>query len=134
MKNYKGKFLLVPASSDVSPFGVVDNADGSLFDSCETFNAYVHKTLNCDLYETVTIQLHSGDRYIMLVDEIGLLKDKPINLVAWYLYSRFNPQAPIVGDALICKLCYEDFGEGFPEHDFCCLDDIDITRFRIMLR
>ena len=131
MKNFKGKFLFIPAGERHS---IIDNSDESHF-SAGNFNSYVHKVLNCDIYEAVTIQLPNGSRYQMLVDESGLLKENiKINRLGWYLYSRFNPLAPIVGNVLICKLCYEDFGEGFPEHDFCCLDDNDIKRFEFLFR
>ena len=63
---------------------------------------------------------------VMLVDESGLLKCKPVNLRAWHIYSGMNFDAPIVGDVLFCGECYEDFGEGFPEHDFCALSETQI--------
>ena len=129
MENYKGKFIIIPAFVGFKNWDIVDNSDYSLF-SDSSFNDYVHRVIDCDLYEAVNIVLPSGDKYVMLVDESGLLKNKPINNIAWYLYSRFHPQAPVVGDVLICKLCYADFGEGFPEHDFCCLDDLDISRLK----
>ena len=131
MKNYKGKFLFIPAEGRHS---IIDNSDESHF-LAGNFNDFVHQVLNCDFYEAVTIQLPNGSRYQMLVDECGLLKDNfKVNRFAWFLYSRFNLQAPIAGNALICKLCYEDFGEGFPEHDFCCLDDNDIKFFESTYR
>lgn len=51
------------------------------------------------LIEIVRIPL--GPEFIMIVDEEGLLKDKPINLIACSQYP--NGVTPIVGDAIIIR-------------------------------
>jgi hypothetical protein len=59
---------------------------------------------------------------VMVVDEEGLLKRRPYNVVASYLYGEALHGQPIVGDVLI-------IGEGMgPEGaDFCDLPDPDST-------
>lgn len=55
-----------------------------------------------DLIGTDIIQIvRTNDRRIMLIDEEGKLKDKPINVDASRLYEHGHID-PIVGDVLVC--------------------------------
>lgn len=49
---------------------------------------------------------------VMLVDEEGLLKGLPVNLVGCYFYDSIKHGNPIVGDILFCLDAGEDL-EGF---------------------
>ena len=40
-------------------------------------------------------------KYFMLVNEEGLIKELPINVLASYLYGTFSHGAPIVGNVII---------------------------------
>lgn len=51
---------------------------------------------------------------VMLVDEEGLLKSLPINLVGCYFYDSFKHGNPIVGDILLCLRVGCDL-EGFSQ-------------------
>lgn len=123
IENYKGKFLLL---SSGGLFSTIDNSDYYFFEP-DRFNNYVRGVLDCDLYERVVCRSLAKYKISMLVDESGLLKGKPVNVEAWRLYSGLNPMAPIVGDVLFCSECYQDFGEGFLEADFCFLNDDQIS-------
>ena len=123
IENYKGKFLLLSSGGLIS---TIDNSDYYFFKP-DRFNNYVHGVLDCDIYERVLCRSLAKHNISMLVDESGILKGKPINIEAWRLYSNLNSIAPIVGDVLFCSECYQDFGEGFPEADFCFLNDDQIN-------
>ena len=123
-KHFYGKYLLLKTNGELCE---IDNTNGELFDCTDIkFNDFVHKTINCDLYECVYPVLFRKYNIVMLVDESGLLKRKPANPHAWRIYSGMDFGAPIVGDVLFCSTCYEDFGEGFPEQDFCALSETQI--------
>lgn len=52
--------------------------------------------------------------YAMIVDEEGLLKDKPVvNFFASWLYETHKHRHPIVGDALVVKTIETDEGLDF---------------------
>ena len=51
---------------------------------------------------------------VMLVDEEGLLKGLPVNLVGCYFYDSPKHGNPIVGDILLCLEAGADF-EGFTD-------------------
>lgn len=51
---------------------------------------------------------------VMLVDEEGLLKGLPVNLVGCYFYDSLKHGNPIVGDILLCLQVGCDF-EGFDQ-------------------
>lgn len=123
IENFKGKFLLLSSGGLIS---TIDNSDYYFFKP-ERFNNYVHGILDCDCYERVVCRSLAKYNISMLVDESGILKGKPINFDAWRLYSGFASNAPIVGDVLFCSECYQDFGEGFPEADFCFLNNDQIN-------
>lgn len=123
-KHFYGKYLLLKTNGK---FKEIDNSDGAYFNATDKdFNTFVHKAINCDCYECVYLVLFREYNIVMLVDESGLLKRKPSNLHAWRIYSGMNWDASIVGDVLFCSTCYEDFGEGFPEQDFCALSETQI--------
>ena len=123
-KRFYGKYLLLKTNGELCE---IDNTNGELFDCTDKkFNDFVHKAINCDCYECVYPVLFREYNIVMLVDESGLLKCKPVNPYAWRIYSGMNFDAPIVGDVLFCGECYEDFGEGFPEHDLCALSEAQI--------
>lgn len=78
---------------------------------------FYYKQIGCDMIEIVPIraliQLNEKcENYTMIVDEEGLLKDKPkLNIYASVLYG-----SPIYGNAIIVKDLGEDFG-GLEEDD-----------------
>jgi hypothetical protein len=126
-----GKYLLLKTNGELQE---IDNTNGELFDCTDKkFNDFVHKTINCDCYESVYPVPFRKYNIVMLVDESGLLKCKPVNPHAWRIYSGMNFDAPIVGDVLFCGECYEDFGEGFPEHDFCALNHVQMNILKLAL-
>jgi hypothetical protein len=88
-----------------------------------SFNEFVHRELDCDIYEAVWLLHFCDHNIVMLVDESGLLKDKSVNLFAWAHYSRLNMRAPIVGDVLFASTHL--VGE-LHELDFCGLDQEQI--------
>jgi hypothetical protein len=50
--------------------------------------------------------------FVMIVDEEGLLKDKPLNLCGSVLYETRKHDSPIVGDIVIMR---EDYGAEGPD-------------------
>lgn len=57
------------------------------------------EALDCDCIETV----HLVGGYLMIIDESGKLKDKPLNPIASILYSRQSSDW-IAGDALLARI------------------------------
>ena len=82
------------------------------------FNNFVHKEINCDIYELVYIPMIHDQDIVMLVDESGLFNGKSANLFPWFLYSDLSWEAPIVGDVLFVGT--HRVGE-LNELDFCGL-------------
>ena len=78
---------------------------------------FYYKQIGCDMIEIVPVralyQLNEKcEDYVMIVDEEGLLKDKPkLNIYASVLYG-----SPIYGNAVIVKDIGEDF-DGLEEKD-----------------
>ena len=67
------------------------------------FNDYrdIQKAVGCDCFETVKTQFmynFFGEPTLFFVDESGLLKDLPINLVGSAFYGMSLHGNPIVGD------------------------------------
>lgn len=60
--------------------------------------------------------------YVMVVDEEGLLKNLPFNAVGCEFYGTMLHGNPIVGDIVLLKDGFNEFGE----RDFAGLDDADI--------
>lgn len=62
---------------------------------------FMHYFLDCDFIECVyTPYLRD---LVMVIDESGKLKDKPINILASSLYPGFEYGDPIVGNVLFMK-------------------------------
>jgi hypothetical protein len=62
------------------------------------FKGEAYDLIGTDMIEIVP----THDGRILLIDENGKLKEKPINVAASRLY-RFNEHAVIVGDAIVCN-------------------------------
>lgn len=86
---------------------------------------------DCDIYEHVmpkrlyTVMGASrehGNCASMLVDEEGLLKEKPLNIIASYLYEFDMHKHPIVGNVLIVGEKW--IGDGI---SFCGISDKDFN-------
>lgn len=66
--------------------------------------------IGCEFIETVYPR-GLEEPYMMIVDEEGLLKDKPImNFYASWLYETHKHGHPIVGDVLIMKQVFTSSG------------------------
>lgn len=88
----KKAFLIKDTSgSDTETIEEIFPKNGSKFTLEE-----VYKYIDCDQVQLV--YLHSGD--IMLVDEEGKLKNKPLNKVATIYYG--NTMDHIVGKVIVC--------------------------------
>lgn len=98
----KNAYIFVPADLTL-PCTFVYFDDQNI--DCSQFNAEVYKLIGCDCYESVSIY----SDLVMLVDECGKLKDKPVNARASAFYLGTLYGDPIVGDVLICGLCDFDF-------------------------
>lgn len=58
--------------------------------------------INCRCIDIVT-GIYEDFYVDLVVDDEGLLRDDVIvNPIAWYLYSKFKKDAPIVGNAILC--------------------------------
>lgn len=93
------KMVLVTASGAVAMYDTSDEID--LDKARETIGGWVEIVRNGRLPE----------KMVMLVDEEGLLKRKPINMAGSWFYRTDIHGSPIVGDILIVK---EDFGPEGP--------------------
>ena len=87
----------------------------------ELMNQAINAAIGSDCFETVSGCLPDG--HIMAVDESGLIKNRPVNLLASGFYGSAN--SPIVGDVLFLMVGYRN-GErdlvGFDEdeaEDYC---------------
>lgn len=97
------------------------------FDTSEDINDVIHAALS-SYYEIVRCRSLSH-KFLMLVDDCGLLKDLPINDVASELYGVRIHGCPICGPAVIMR---EDFVDGEP--DIVGLDPDDVAEFIHKLR
>ena len=88
-----------------------------------SFNKFVHRELACDIYEAVWLPSLRQHNIVMLVDESGLFTDKKVNIFPWFIYSRLDLHAPIVGDVLFVST--HRVGE-LQELDFCGLSQEQI--------
>ena len=97
-------------------FSIVETTREFLLNTC-------HREIGCTCIEMPgTLLNHVGLQ--LIVDESGLLKEDPkVNLLPWYWYSQFHPEAPIVGTVLIGRI--ERVGE-YRELDIVGLTDRDI--------
>lgn len=66
--------------------------------------AVIRKMIGCEWVEVVRTR-RLGNKYIMIVDEEGRLKDAPLfNEIASYIYGIEQHGEPIVGDAAIIRM------------------------------
>lgn len=107
--------------------GIVIEADGSAYRKTftEPILDSLQKTVGGYL-ESVSFQCEpGGNDFIMLVDEEGLIKQLPINLLATMLSSFCGEGNIIVGPAILLKIYYTRDGEclfvGIPKKE---LEDI----------
>ena len=118
----KNNYLFIPADPAL-PCKFISIPDSTDYD-CNEFNDRVDELLSCDLYESVW--LYSD--LVMLVDESGKLKAKPVNPRASFFYRGTAYGDPIVGDAIICGTRYvnTDLGDGelIQELSFGPLNDV----------
>lgn len=69
----------------------------------ESLLAFCYRAIGCDIIEVV-FPKGLNEPYCMVVDEEGLLRDKPmLNIFASYLYGSHEHGQPIVGNALIMR-------------------------------
>ena len=67
----------------------------------DNFLDEVYKIIDCRCIDIVT-GIHNDNYVDMVVDDEGLLKDTAItNPIAWYLYSKCDPDYPIVGNVVL---------------------------------
>lgn len=114
----KNKYLFIPADLRVPcSFIEIDYPEPRTEFGTNKFNRKVEELLDCSIYESVWIY----SDLVMLVDECGKLKDKPINIRASRFYRGTAYGDPIVGDVLICGVYdveSELDGEIITEKDF----------------
>lgn len=91
-------------------------------DSRKDLNDEIRRLLGGAFYEVVRPAL-MPDKYLMLVDDEGLLKNLPINPTASILYGCLQHGSPICGPALIMKEIVTDDGD----HDIDPLDGEEIV-------
>lgn len=74
----------------------------------------VHKAIGCDCIDTVIVtkDIYDMAETVMLVDDTGMLTNKPINKRATALMEVLYkpPYNPIHGDVVLCN--DKDFGNG----------------------
>ena len=97
---------------------VETNGKVTLLDTPEELTcAWCAKQIGCEWVELVRPK-RLADGYIMLVDEVGLMKDRPtVNVAGSWLYETDIHGQPIVGDALILREIYGDDGPEFAPMD-----------------
>jgi hypothetical protein len=79
---------------------------------------FCYSEIGCDCIEIVRPD-GLKEPYVMIVDEEGLLKDKPrLNCIASYLYGTQNHGQPIVGKVLIMKTVETEEGEDIAWLDY----------------
>lgn len=83
------RFLFVPCS------GSARFVDITITDGHREFLNTCHELLDCDCIENVFF----GNQYIMIVDDVGKLRRKPVNRIGTMLYR--NSLDCIVGNVLI---------------------------------
>ena len=92
----------------VSPEGLIETKD---FDPLEDINDVIHDALEGSFYEIVRCR-SLPHKFLMLVDDCGLLKDLDYNDVASELYGVRIHGCPIVGPAIFMR---EDMVDGEPD-------------------
>lgn len=126
------KFIKLSAATNAAKVLEIPTVDDKELDN--SFNEFVHREINCDLYEAVDVSGTLGG-VMMLVDESGKWRGKQVNNIAWLIYNGCNPLDHIVGDVIFCGT--HRVGE-LHELDFCGLTDEQaseilehVRRFRI---
>lgn len=126
------KLIKLSAATNAAKVLEIPTVDDKELDN--SFNEFVHREINCDLYEAVDVSGTLGG-VMMLVDESGKWRGKQVNNIAWLLYNGCNPRDHIVGDVIFCGT--HRVGE-LQELAFCGLTDEQVSeilehvrRFRI---
>ena len=110
----------------ISPDGLLETKEFDVLK--EDVNDVIHAALGGSFYEIV--RLHNmSHKFLMMVDDEGLLKNLQLNPVASELYGIRIHGCPIVGNAVIMR---EDFVDGEP--DIVGLTDDDLAEFIHKLR
>lgn len=111
---------------------VIEIDSDKFLDEC-----YEH--INCRCIDIVT-GIYKDQFVDIVVDDEGLLRDDMIvNPIAWYLYSKCRPDAPIVGNAIICNSNEEGDTISVPQDlidnlHFLEIDTVDqLFRWRLKL-
>lgn len=110
----------------IRPDGLIETKEFDV--QTEDVNDVIHAALDGSFYEIVRIR-NIGNKYIMLVDDEGVLKHLRLNPVASELYGIRIHGCPIVGNAVIMR---EDLVDGEP--DIVGLTDDDLAEFIHKLR
>lgn len=109
----------------VSPDGLIETRP---FNPLDDINDVIHDALDGSFYEIVRCR-SLPHKFLMLVDDCGLLYGLPINAVASELYGVRIHGCPIAGPAVFMR---EDMVDGEP--DIVGLTEEDTAElFRIML-
>lgn len=88
------KIKAIKLMQGVSAMEVIEIENDNFLDEC-------YKHINCRCIDIVTGS-HKGEYVDIVVDDEGLLRDDTIvNPIAWYLYSKCDPDYLIVGNALL---------------------------------
>lgn len=90
----------------------------------------IQRAIDCDCFETVRTErmrtVFGDSNLIMIVDESGLLKDLPLNMLGCVLYGTNEHESPIVGDLIFARIQGEDLvGPDDPEQ----LKQVILDRF-----
>lgn len=94
--------------------------------SRENFLETCHREIGCTCIEMPPL-MNLPKRYMMIVDESGLLKEEPkVNMLPWFWYSDFNEMAPIVGTVLVGTVVLT---EPYYERDIGGLNEDDVEYF-----
>lgn len=72
----------------------------------------VRDTLGCDITECVHAAL-LPEPFRIICDDVGLLKGKPLNLMASFYYGMIQNRQLIAGDCAILKSVFSPASEGY---------------------
>lgn len=80
----------------------------------------IQRSIDCDCFETVRTErmqrVFEDNNLIMIVDESGILKNLPLNMLGSVLYGTNEHGSPIVGDLIFARIQGEDLvGPDDPE-------------------
>lgn len=72
----------------------------------------IQRAIDCECFETVRTErmrtVFGDDSLIMIVDESGILKNLPLNMLGCVLYGTNEHEHPIVGDLIFARVQGED--------------------------